>query len=126
MIGRIVSAKLKNSATVLLESRKLHPLYKKSFVSTKKYLVDDSLGVKEGDIVEFVKCRPISKNKHWKITKILGQDVVALGTQQMQQRAEEAIEAVLPEERPQLDKKIGESKEDKKIKDDKKKSLEKK
>lgn len=99
MIGRVTSTKSIRTATVLVSRTKTHPLYGKSFVSSKKYLVDDELGVKLGDIVEFIKCAPISKRKHWKITRVLGADEVVLGTEVMKQVAEEAIEEVLPEEK---------------------------
>jgi small subunit ribosomal protein S17 len=98
MIGRVVSVKNAKTATVLVERTKTHPLYRKTYISSKKYLVDDSLGVKEGDVVEIVKIKPISKNKHFGVAKVLGQDVVALGTEAMKVKAKEAIEEVLPEE----------------------------
>jgi small subunit ribosomal protein S17 len=98
VVGRVVSTKMKNTAVVLVETKKRHSVYQKSFTSTKKYLVDDSLEVKLGDIVEFNKCRPISKLKHWKITKVLGRDIVAVETEIQKEVAEEAIAEVLPEE----------------------------
>lgn len=101
MIGRVVSAKQPQTVTVLLETTKRHPLYKKTYKSSKRYLVDDQIGVKLGDVVEFVKVRPISKRKHWQITKVVGQDIIALGKQVMKEVAEEAIEQVLPEESKQ-------------------------
>lgn len=82
----------------MVDSRKTHVLYKKSYVWSKKYLVDDPIGVEIGDIVEIVKVRPISKNKHWQITKVLGKDFVALGEEALKEEAKEAIEEVLPEE----------------------------
>ncbi len=97
MIGRVTSAKMPKTATVLVESKKTHPLYGKSYVWTKRYLVDNSFGVKEGDIVVFIKIRPISKHKHWQITKVLGQDFVSLEQAELQEEAAEAIAEVLPE-----------------------------
>lgn len=97
MLGRVVSAKCQKTATVLVTGTKTHPLYGKSYVSSKRYLVDDPLNVKEGDVVEFLKIRPISKNKHWRITKVVGQDIVALGTEALKESAQEAIAEVLPE-----------------------------
>jgi small subunit ribosomal protein S17 len=99
MIGRITSTKAMRTATVLVERTKRHPLYKKDFVSTKKYLVDVETAVKVGDIVEFLKCRPVSKQKHWRVIKVLGQDFVALGEEQLKESAEQAIAEVLPEEK---------------------------
>lgn len=99
MIGRVVSTKMAKTAVVLVETRKTHPLYKKSFMRSKKYLADDSLGVSLGDVVVIEKVRPISKLKHWRIEKVLGKDVVALGTKQLQEEAAEAIAEILPEEK---------------------------
>lgn len=99
MIGRVVSTKMAKTATVLVERRKTHPLYRKSFMRSKKYLADDSLGVSLGDVVVIAKVRPISKRKHWRVEKVLGKDVVALGTKKLQEGAAEAIAEVLPEEK---------------------------
>lgn len=101
MTGRVVSIKMKNTAVVLIESKKTHPLYKKSFAWSKKYLADDPIGVKLGDIVEIIKIRPISKLKHWQVAKILGQDLVALGEEHLKEEAREAIAEVIPEEEPE-------------------------
>lgn len=98
MIGRVVSIKMQNTAVVLVESQKIHPIYKKTFKWSKKYSVHDLSNVKLGDIVEIVKIRPISKTKHWQITKVLGTDVVALGEEALKEVAAEAIAEVLPEE----------------------------
>ncbi len=98
MTGRVVSVKNQKTAVVLVESTKTHPLYKKTYKASKRYLVHDEEGVKLGDIVEFIKIAPVSKHKHWKITKVVGKDIVALGTQHLKEKAQEAIEEVLPEE----------------------------
>ncbi len=97
MVGKVVSTKMTKTAVVLIESKKTHPLYRKSFLRTKKYLADDQLGVKDGDLVEIVKIRPISKRKHWKVTKVLGVDEVFLGEQALKESSDEAIAEVLPE-----------------------------
>ncbi len=98
MIGRVVSVKMQKTAVVRVESRKTHPLYKKSYVWSKKYLADDPIGVVLGDVVEIVKVAPISKRKHFRITKVTGKDFVALGEEHLQKKVEEAIAEVLPEE----------------------------
>lgn len=100
--GRVVSNKSAKTASVLVESRKTHPVYKKSFVHSTKYLVDDQIGVNIGDIVEFEKVRPISKRKHWRITKVVGRDIIATETQNLKSEAKEAIEEVLPEAKPEM------------------------
>lgn len=103
MIGRVVSVKSKNSAVVLVERMEKHPLYKKAFRRSKKYLVEDTVGVKEGDIVVILKTRPISKRKHWKVVKVVGRNLIELAQEQQKQQAEEIIAEVLPEKKKEED-----------------------
>ena len=98
MIGRVLSSKSKNTAVVLVERQAFHPLYKKTFTRSKRFLVMDILGVKEGDIVEIESTRPISKNKHWKIVKVLGRSLLEIAEEQMKEKAKEIISEVMPEE----------------------------
>lgn len=68
--GEVVSTKMHNTAVVLIERTKLHPLYKKRITLTKKFSVHNPENkYKVGEIVEFVETRPLSKTKRWKITK---------------------------------------------------------
>lgn len=99
MIGRVVSTKMNNTVTVLVERMAKHPLYKKTFVQTKKYLVDDPIGVKMGDMVEIIKVRPISKNKHWRIIKVVGKNLEAIIEEKLKTEAEKIIAEVMPEEK---------------------------
>lgn len=99
MTGRVVSTKLKNTATILVERLTKHPLYKKTYVQSKKYLVEDQIGVKTGDIVDFIKCKPISKNKHWKITKVSGRSMAEIAKAELKQEAEKIISEVMPAEK---------------------------
>lgn len=102
MTGRVISTKLKNTATVLVERVAMHPLYKKTFIRSKKYLVETNQDIKEGDIVEFIKCRPISKRKTWKIIKVLGRSLTEIAGEKLKQQAEEVISKVMPEEKVEL------------------------
>lgn len=102
MIGRVVSAKMQKTVAVLVEGQKTHPLYKKTYAWSKKYLVRDDIGAKVGDVVVISPTRPISKRVHFKVSKILGADVVALGEAAMKQIEQEAIEEVMPEEKEEV------------------------
>ncbi len=102
MIGRVVSAKMQKTVAVLVEGKKTHKLYGKSYVWSKKYLVHDEIGAKLGDVVVIEGTKPISKRKFWKVVKIVGKDVVALGKAAMKQVEEEAIAQVMPEEKVEL------------------------
>jgi small subunit ribosomal protein S17 len=97
MIGRVVSVKMQNTAVVLVESTKTHPLYKKSYKRSKKFLVEDLIGVKPGDIVDIIKVRPISKLKHWKIEKVVGRNIEAIVAEELKEKAAAAIEEGMPE-----------------------------
>lgn len=97
MIGRVVSTKMKKTATVLVERVAKHPLYKKTFIRTKRYLVDTGVAVKEGDMVEIVNIRPISKNKHWRVVKVVGKNLEAITEEKLKAEAEKIIAEVMPE-----------------------------
>ena len=69
--GVVTSIKMKKTATVLVERKKMHPVYKKRIKVTKKYHVHDEIGVKLGDRVRIQASRPISKTKKWNIIEKL-------------------------------------------------------
>ena len=68
-VGKVISKKMKDTATVIVEIVKAHPVYSKRVKKSKKYQVHDEFGVKVGDVVRFVTTKPISKTKKWKIIK---------------------------------------------------------
>lgn len=102
MIGRVVSTKSLNTVTVLVDKIVKHPLYKKTYKQSKKYLVDAQVEVKVGDIVDFVSCKPVSKRKAWKVTKILGRSFAEIAEEQLKIGAEKVISEVMPEEKEEL------------------------
>jgi small subunit ribosomal protein S17 len=67
--GKVVSLKMDKTATVAVERVIVHPVYKKRYKKTRKYHVQDDFGVKEGEMVKFIACKPYSKLKRWKIIK---------------------------------------------------------
>lgn len=69
--GKVISTKMQMSAVVVVEQTWRHPLYKKTVRRTKKYLVHDEKGAKEGDQVILHESRPLSKRKRWVIAEIL-------------------------------------------------------
>jgi small subunit ribosomal protein S17 len=72
--GTITSAgKMKDTVTVTVHRLVRHPMYKKSYRSSKKFLADTK-GVTDlavGDEVLIQECRPLSKTKHFKIAEVL-------------------------------------------------------
>ena len=72
VMGRVVSDKMDKSITVLVERRVAHPLYQKYVTkSTKIAAHDESNESKQGDIVTIEECAPISKNKSWRLVKVV-------------------------------------------------------
>ena len=70
--GIVTSAGRDKTITVSIASRETHPLYRKQYTKTRKYTAHDEqneAGV--GDKVEIVACRPISKTKSYKLTRVL-------------------------------------------------------
>lgn len=66
--GRVVSDKTDKTITVLVESRKMHPLFKKYVKQSWKYAAhDESNAFQIGDKVEIQECRPLSKTKTWTV-----------------------------------------------------------
>ena len=70
--GLVVSAKMDKTVVVAVETRKVHPLYKKAVRRTKKYKAhDENSACKIGDKVRIVETRPLSKEKRWRVTEIV-------------------------------------------------------
>jgi len=62
--GVVVSDKMDKTIVVAVETLKTHPKYLKKYRSTKKYKIHDGENkFKVGDVVEFVQCKPMSKDK---------------------------------------------------------------
>ena len=67
LTGKVVSTgKIPGTVTVLVETLRPHPLYRKIIKRTKKYLVSGA-NVKQGDKVVIFETKPVSKLKHFRI-----------------------------------------------------------
>jgi len=70
--GRVVSDKMDKTAVVAVESRIRHPLYGRIVRRTKRYKAhDEANDCHVGDRVEITECRPISKEKSWRVTRVI-------------------------------------------------------
>ena len=70
--GKVVSTKMQNTVVVSVERSFKMPIYKKIIKRHKKYKAHyEDLVINEGDVVEIVRSRPISKDKHFKVLKVL-------------------------------------------------------
>ncbi len=72
LIGEVISDKNHKTRTVLVKTVKLHPIYKKRFVVSKKYYVNDENNIsKIWDRVKFRECKPLSKTKRWNLVELI-------------------------------------------------------
>lgn len=69
--GLVVSNKMDKTVVVEIERRTQHPLYGKVVIRSNKFKAHDIIGCDEGDRVEIMETRPISKDKRWRVTQIL-------------------------------------------------------
>lgn len=68
--GEVTSDKMDKTVSVLVTSVKTHSKYKKQYKSSKKYKAhDENNEYKIGDLVIIQECRPISKDKKWRVIK---------------------------------------------------------
>ena len=71
-VGTVVSDKMDKTIVVAIEDRVRHPLYKKFVKQTVKFKAHDEnneCGI--GDRVEIMETRPLSKDKHWRLVRIV-------------------------------------------------------
>jgi len=72
LTGRVVSDKMDKTVTVLVERRVTHPLYGKVVTRSKKYHAHDEKNeCGPGDLVMIEECRPLSKTKNWRVTRLV-------------------------------------------------------
>lgn len=70
--GTVVSTKMKNTVTVEVSRLKKHPRYKKYIRITKRYKAHTGDSLEEGAHVTIESCRPISREKHWRVVEVSG------------------------------------------------------
>lgn len=72
IIGTVSSAKGDKTIVVTVHSRKTHPIYRKQYTVSKKFMAHDEKNEAEaGDKVAIVETRPISKRKHFMLDRII-------------------------------------------------------
>jgi small subunit ribosomal protein S17 len=69
--GVVVSSKMDKTVVVKVERRVQHPLYGKVVLCSYIFNAHDIIGCDEGDVVEIMETRPISKDKNWRVTQII-------------------------------------------------------
>jgi small subunit ribosomal protein S17 len=71
-VGRVVSDKMDKTIVVAVENSVKHLLYKKIIKRTYKLKAhDENNECRVGDIVRVMETRPLSKEKRWRLVKII-------------------------------------------------------
>lgn len=71
LFGKVTSDVADKTITVTVTSRETHPIYKKQYTVTRKYVAHDEKNeAHKGDLVHIIETRPISKRKSFKLDHI--------------------------------------------------------
>ena len=77
MIGTVVSDKMDKTVVVAVETRVKHPIYQKTVKRTYKLKAhDEENKCKSGDVVKVMETRPLSKDKRWRVVKIVEEAII--------------------------------------------------
>ncbi len=93
--GTVISDRMDKTVIVQTETRKQHPRYKKFITRRKRYKAhDEENECRLGDMVTCMECRPLSKDKRWRIVEILRRKYVST------EEIVETDELVMKKEKP--------------------------
>jgi small subunit ribosomal protein S17 len=71
-VGLVTSNKGEKSVVVRVENLVMHPLYSKFVRTSSKFMAhDETNDCNEGDRVLIEECRPLSKNKRWRVRRVI-------------------------------------------------------
>jgi small subunit ribosomal protein S17 len=72
LVGRVVSDKMQKTVVVRVERRVRHAEMGKTVTRSRKYHAHAATpDFKPGDLVEIAECRPLSKTKSWRVTRLV-------------------------------------------------------
>lgn len=75
--GVVVSDKMDKTIVVEIATSKADPLYGRHVKFSTKFKVhDENNEAKKGDVVEVMETRPLSKDKHFRLVKIVEKSVI--------------------------------------------------
>ena len=73
-VGTVVSDKMDKTVVVAVKDNVIHPLYKKIMKRTITFKAhDEENACRIGDKVQVMETRPLSKDKHWRVVKVIEQ-----------------------------------------------------
>lgn len=76
-IGTVFSDRAEKTRSIIVEQLKKDPLYGKYLRVKRKFMAHDPGNTtRRGDRVEIVSCRPLSRAKRWRISRVIQQGVI--------------------------------------------------
>jgi len=73
-VGSVISNKMDKSVVIQVDRLIRHKLYGKYIRKRVKYMADDPNNICNiGDVVLIEECRPLSKNKRWRVRSVVEQ-----------------------------------------------------
>lgn len=70
--GTVTSNKMQKSIVITVESKVMHPVYKKYVKRRRKYMAhDETSQCAIGDVVEIIETRPLSRRKNWAVRRVV-------------------------------------------------------
>jgi small subunit ribosomal protein S17 len=70
--GVVVSDRMEKTVVVVVTRQVLHPRFKKYIRRRSRFMAHDVKGeCKVGDVVEIAETRPLSKNKRWRVVRVV-------------------------------------------------------
>lgn len=77
LIGTVSSTAPNKTIVITIQTRKTHPIYKKQYTVTSKYMAhDEENACKVGDRVSIIETRPLSARKRYILQNILQRAVL--------------------------------------------------
>lgn len=72
MVGTVASAKADKTIVVIVQTRKTHPLYRKKYTVSRKFMAhDEKNSAQVGDRVVIAETRPLSRRKRFTLERIV-------------------------------------------------------
>jgi small subunit ribosomal protein S17 len=76
-VGIVISNNMQKTVVIKVENRYSHPIYSKTVVKTKKYLVHDEINTcNVGDQILVQESRPLSRRKRWTFVKVISKSSI--------------------------------------------------
>lgn len=77
-VGEVMSDKMDKTVVVMISREFAHPFYGKRIKKRKKIKAHDEKNLcRKGDVVKVAETRPLSKDKHWRVTEVLVREEMA-------------------------------------------------